>query len=268
MARLAILAGQGALPHLIAAARPEALFAMFEGVAVDVPPNETLVVSYERFGEMFNALHAKGVTEVVFAGSLARPVLDPSRFDAKTQELAPRFFAAMQGGDDGLLRTVVGAFEEHGFQVRGAHEIAEDLTAAPGLLAGAEPSAQDAKDIARAQAVLDALGAQDVGQGVVVAAGQVLGIETAQGTDAMLRFVAETPEALRKAGKGVLVKGAKPEQELRVDMPTIGPKTIELAAAAGLAGVVIDAGRVLLIDRAAILAAAERLGLFLLAKAR
>lgn len=267
MARLAILAGQGALPQMIAAQHPKALFVHFAGLTVNLPGNEALVVSYERFGEMFAGLNAAGVTEVVFAGGLARPALNPANFDDRMTQLAPGFMAAMAGGDDGLLRTVIAAFEAEGFAVRGAHEVLDGLTAAPGLLAGPPPSAADLKDAARARAILSALGPLDVGQGVVVADGQALGVETAQGTDAMLGFVAATPARLRQHARGVLVKAPKPGQDLRIDMPAVGPATIAAAAAAGLAGIVITAGEVLLIDRAETLAAANTAGLFLLAEA-
>jgi DUF1009 family protein len=267
MARLAILAGQGGLPQQIARAHPDALFVHFEGLAVELPGNDGFATSYERFGEMFDGLHAAGVTEVVFAGGLARPSLNPANFDAKMMQLAPRFMAAMQGGDDGLLRAVIGAFEEEGFAVRGAHQLLPDLTAEPGLLAGQEPSEADRRDIARARAILDALGPLDVGQGAVVAEGQALGVETAQGTDAMLGFVAQTPAKLRQRAGGVLVKAPKPGQDLRIDMPAIGPATVQAAAAAGLAGIAFNAGQVLLIDRAVLLSAADAAGLFLLAEA-
>ncbi|MCG6903079.1 MAG: UDP-2,3-diacylglucosamine diphosphatase LpxI [Rhodobacter sp.] len=266
MARLAILAGQGALPQMIAAAHPDALFVHFQGLSVDLPQNQTLETSYERFGEMFDGLRAAGVTELVFAGSLARPALNPANFDARMMQLAPAFMAAMAGGDDALLRAVITAFEAEGFVVKGAHELVAGLTAAPGLLAGPNPSQADLADADRARAILLALGPLDVGQGAVVADGQALGVETAQGTDAMLGFVAATPDKLRARTRGVLVKAPKPGQDLRIDMPAIGPGTVDAAASAGLAGIVINAGEVLLLDRSETLKAAETAGLFLLAQ--
>lgn len=266
MARLGILAGQGALPQAIAAAHRDAFFVRLEGVEVDLPPNEGAQLSYERFGELFERLGAAGVTEVVFAGSLARPQINPARFDAKTMELAPRFLSAMQGGDDGLLRAVIGAFEDHGFAVRGAHEVLDGLTAEAGHLAGPEPSKTDVADATRARDVLEALGPLDVGQAAVAASGMLLGIETVQGTDAMLRFVTETPKTLRKGAGGVLVKRPKPGQDLRVDMPAIGPGTIAAAAEAGLAGIVIAAGVVLILERDETIRVAEAAGLFIVAE--
>ncbi len=268
MSRLAILAGQGDLPHRLSVAHPDALFVHFEGLDVETPGNEPFLTSYERFGEMFGGLTAAGVDRVVFAGGLARPTLNPANFDAKMLELAPRFMAAMQGGDDGLLRAVIETFEAHGFAVLGAHELIDELTADAGLLAGAEPNESDRADITKARDILGALGPLDIGQGAVVAGGQPLGIETAQGTDAMLRFVAETRNEMSGGAKGVLVKAPKPGQDLRIDMPAIGPETVKAAANAGLTGITIDAGQVLLIDRSATLSAAKDLGLFILAEDR
>jgi DUF1009 family protein len=139
--------------------------------------------------------------------------------------------------------------------VVGAHALRPDLVAEAGCLAGGPLPG----DVARARAVLDALGPLDVGQAAVAARGQVLGIETLQGTDAMLDFVARTAPG----SGGVLVKRPKPGQDLRFDMPAIGPDTVRHAAAAGLAGIEIAAGRVLLLDRDAVLAACAETGLSL-----
>jgi len=266
MGRLAILAGQGDLPRKIAAAHPGALFAHFVDRGDDLPDNEALRVSYERFGEMFDGLNAAKVSEVVFAGALSRPTFNPANFDAKMTELAPALVAAMAGGDDGLLRAVIATFETEGFKVRGAHELVDGLTAKAGHLVGPKPNPLDVADIKRARAILAALGPLDVGQGAVVADGQALGVETAQGTDAMLGFVAQTPDRLRQRAKGVLVKRPKPGQDLRIDMPAIGPATIKAAAAAGLAGIAIAEGTVLLLDRDVTLDLAEKAGLFLVAE--
>lgn len=263
---LAILAGQGALPLTIAAQHPGALCVSFAGVPVDAAANPSLAASFERFGQLFDDLKDHGIARVVFAGGLARPALDPARFDAKTKSLFPNFMAAMAGGDDGLLRAVIAAFEAEGFTVAAAHDLVPDLTAAPGLLAGPQPSDRDLADVARARAILTALGPHDVGQGAVVAGGQCLGIETAQGTDAMLGFVAGHPDTQRHGARGVLLKAPKPGQDLRVDMPAIGPDTVAAADAAGLAGIVVEAGHVLLLDRETLLRDVGQAGLFLLAQ--
>lgn len=263
--RLAILAGRGAMPRALAEACPEALCVTFEGVETPVPRVDAHH-RFEAFGALLEDLKARGVTRLVLAGGVGRPPLDRAGFDPFMQALAPRLLAALQGGDDALVRLVISVFEEAGFAVVGAHELLPELTAAPGLLAGAEPDEVARADIARARDILNALSPLDVGQAAVVDTGIALGIETQQGTDAMLRFVAEASGTLRGQG-GVLVKRPKLGQDLRVDMPAIGPDTMRGAAAAGLQGIVIAAHEVVLIERETLIAEAEAAGLFLLAEA-
>lgn len=250
----AIIAGAGALPGLLLAAGPARLV-VFDGIEV-AAEGPRIPARFERLGALFDDLRAAGVTELCLAGAMARRALDPAALDAKTLALAPRLMAAQGRGDDALLREVVAVFEAEGFAVRGAHHWRPDLCAPEGALEGAPAPDGDA---ARARAVLAAIGPLDVGQAAVAANGQILGLETLQGTDAMLRFVAETAPG----SGGVLVKRAKPGQDLRVDMPAIGPDTVARAAAAGLSGIEVQAGHVLLLDPGATRAACAEHGLSL-----
>ncbi|MGH1354897.1 MAG: LpxI family protein [Thalassovita sp.] len=262
--RLAILAGSGALPVALAKAAPDAYCVSFAGVPTDL--TSTHVHHFEKLGALFADLRENGVTHVSFGGSMSRPPLNPANFDATMMALAPRLLAGMQGGDDALLRLVIEVFEEQGFTVVGAHEIAPDLTVAEGLMCGPEPSEQALKDAERAADILNALAPVDVGQGCVVAGGICVGIETIQGTDALLEFVAETPKPLLRGHAPIFVKAPKRGQDLRVDMPAIGPLTIENAAKAGIQGIVVQAGKVLLLDRNCTLQAAENAGIFILGR--
>ncbi|ABD55366.1 LpxI family protein [Jannaschia sp. CCS1] len=247
----AILAGTGALPGLLLQA-DEARVVGFKGVPVGVPVD--IPARFEQLGTLFETLRKEGVTEVCLAGAMSRPTLDPVAFDPLTASKMPVLMSAMGQGDDALLRTIVGVIEDAGFTVVAAHEIRDDLVAEAGVLAGKIKGKDDAT---RARAVLDALGPLDVGQGAVAARGQVIGVETLQGTDAMLAFVEQTAPG----SGGVLAKRPKPGQDLRVDMPAIGPDTIRNAARAGLSGIEIAPGNVLLLDRPAILAACAETGL-------
>lgn len=264
--RLGIIAGEGALPAALLAAEPGAMVVAFASADIDMAETDVLRFRVERLGDMFDAMRAAGVTDVVMAGRVSRPAMDPNALDPLTASLAPRIRAALDNGDDGVLRFVIQIVEEQGFTVRGAHDVLPALTARPGLLAGPQPTDAQMADIARGRDILAALGPVDVGQGCVVAGGQCLGIETLQGTDALLDFAASTPQQLRRAG-GVLVKRPKIGQDLRADMPAIGPRTIVGAKAAGLDGIAIAAGQVLLIDRPAVLDACRAAGVFLLAEA-
>lgn len=258
--RLGIIAGSGTLPVLLAEAYPDAYCLTFEGT--DCALSDTILTRYryEKLGALFSDLRTEGVTRIVMAGATTRPDLDMKQLDMTVMSLAPRVVKALRGGrDDALLRLVISVFEEQGFTVVGAHDLLPDLTARAGVISGAPLSKSAFSDSLRAREILEGLAPLDVSQGCVVAGGLCLGIETIQGTDAMLRFVASTPERLRR-GKGVLCKFPKTGQDLRVDMPAIGPDTLHRAAEAGVEGIVIAAGRVLLIERETLLALSTELG--------
>ncbi|MGB3147661.1 MAG: UDP-2,3-diacylglucosamine diphosphatase LpxI [Paracoccaceae bacterium] len=270
MTKLAIIAGQGALPGLLATAlnrqgNRDWLLVEMEGFAADVPDMARLTFRVERLVPFMEELEARGVGQVCFAGAVRRPRLEPELFDARTAQLVPRLIGAMGAGDDAALRAVIGLFEEFGFEVQGADQIAPDLVPQAGLLAGS-PSDADRADVARAAEIVAGLGPLDLGQGAVVAQGLCLAIETLPGTDAMLAFAALHADRLRPnpaGGRGVLFKAPKPGQDRRIDLPALGPDTVRAAAQAGLAGLAWPAGSVLLIDRDRMVAEAERLGLFL-----
>lgn len=266
MSRLAIIAGRGALPAALVAACADApLICALEGF---VPSGVTVdqMFRVERLALFLRYLEEATVTRVVFAGAVQRPQLDPSLFDPHTAQMVPRLLAAMQAGDDATLREVLAIFEEAGFTVLGVPDIAPDLVPGAGVLAGAI-TATDETDAARAALIVQALGAVDVGQGCVVAAGLCLAVEALPGTDAMLASVATMPAALRpKAARGLMYKAAKLGQDRRIDLPTIGVQTLQAAALARLGGIAFAAGQVICLDLPAMQAEATQRGLFLWAR--
>lgn len=261
----AVIAGAGRLPAVVAGALDRPLVCALDGFAPDgIAVDVTFRV--ERLVPFFHALQDAGVTRVTFAGAVQRPRLDPALFDAGTAQLVPRLMGAMAQGDDATLRAVILLFEEFGFTVLGTADIAPDLVPGAGVLCGVV-SAQDEADAARAADIVHALGGVDVGQGCVVAQGLCLAVEALPGTDAMLHGVAAVPAALRPvASRGLFYKAPKPGQDLRVDLPTLGPQTVALVAAAGLGGIVWQAGGVICLDRDAMIRAATDAGLFLWAR--
>jgi DUF1009 family protein len=290
---LALVAGQGALPGLVLGARPDALVCELEGFPSGLVA-QPKVFRIERLGSFLADLRASGVTEVCFAGRVGRPRLDPVLLDAATLPLVPRMMAALAEGDDAALRVVLAFFVEAGFAIRGAHEIVPGLLPAPGVLTAMQPGPQAERDVARAVKAHAAMAAADVGQALVVAEAQVIAVEAQPGTDWMLTSLlardpvfaptgglfddplgvaadifggpAQGPRPRRDPALpkgGLLYKAPKPGQDRRVDLPAIGPETIRGAATAGLDGVVIEADGVMILDRAAAIAAADRAGLFL-----
>lgn len=264
MSRTAVIAGQGQLaPAVIAALDAPQVFAL-EGFEPSVPATSFRL---ERLVPFLDQLLDDGIERVVFAGAIRRPRLDPEAFDSRTAQLIPRILMAMQSGDDAALRAVLDIFEEQGLTICGIDEVLPDLIPGEGILAGI-PSEADRRDVARACEILRAASGLDIGQGVVVAQGQCLALETLPGTAAMLEF-AGRHIGLRpnpNGAKGVFYKAPKAGQDRRIDLPTLGPDTIDQAAAAGLAGIAWEAGGVILLDRAESVRRAEEAGLFLWAR--
>jgi len=266
MTRIGILAGGGRLPLTIA----ESVVARGEEVHIVAIAGEAdpavarfphTWVNWGQIGRMVATLRAEGADRLVIAGGVKRPDLRRIRPDVGFFMSLPQIVSLLAGGDDSVLTRVVRFFEAKGFTVCGVHEVAPDLLAGAGRMGGVALGREDEADAELGFAVRQALGAVDAGQAVVVAQGAVLAIEGAEGTDAMLQRVAALP---RRDGlparRGALAKGPKPGQELRVDMPAIGPRTIEQAAAANLAGVAVEAGAVLVLDREEAVRAADAAG--------
>ena len=272
MSRIALIAGRGALPGLLAerlSTEGQApLLAELEGFeSLSREAGDVLRFRLERLVPFLDHLQDQGVTQAVFAGGVHRPRLDPALIDPATMQLLPRIMAAMGQGDDGTLREVITLMGEWGIEVMGAQDICPDLVADAGLLGAHSSKPGDRQDAARGFDILRLTGAADVGQGCVVARGQCLALEALPGTDVMLSQLAQ----LRSDGAalpegGVFCKAPKPGQDRRIDLPALGPETVRRAHAAGLRGIAFEAGGVLLIDRAAMIARADEFGLFLLAE--
>ena len=269
MRKLGIVAGGGDLPVAVAR-RCQAEGRPFYVVRIKGFADDSLA-RYEgaesgigEFGRTIKLLKSAGCEAVCFAGVVQRPDFRQMKPDLKGAAILPGMIAAATKGDDALLRHVLGVFEAEGFAVEGADQVLGGETVPAGALGRHAPDEAALADLRKALEVARAAGGLDIGQGAVVADGLVLAVEAQEGTDAMLARVAGLPEAIRgrtDARRGALAKAPKPIQDERVDMPVIGVRTIEGAAAAGLAGVAGMAGKLILIDREAIIETAERRGL-------
>lgn len=263
--KLGILAGGGELPaRLVEVCRErgrDVFVLAFEG-QTDHRSVAAVDHRWLRLGaveDAVSALREAAVEEVVMAGRMTRPSFSELKLDLKHAYLYAKLGVGALG-DDGLLRAVIGYLEGEGFRVIGVEQVSDQLLAVEGCYGRLEPDQQAREDIRRGARVAAALGAQDVGQAAVVQQGVVLGLEAAEGTDALLARCAE----LRRpnAAGGVLVKVKKPNQDRRADLPTIGVATVDGAARAGLQGIAIEAGGALIVDRAAVVRAADAAGVF------
>ncbi len=271
MTALGLIAGGGDLPRAVAEAAREAGRAVYVvGIAgsltedwVSGYPHEFL--SMGEPGRIIRALKAHGAGDVLLAGRVDRPKFSELKLDAKGMLLLPRAIAAARHGDDALLRFVVGICEDEGLRAVGVAEAAPGLVCAEGPLGRVTPSAEHRADIGAGFRIVHALGALDVGQAAVVCEGLALAVDAAEGTDAMIARIGTLREALRGTAarpRGVLVKALKPTQDAKTDMPVVGVQTVRNACAVHLAGIALEAGASLIVDKQAVAAEADRLGLF------
>jgi DUF1009 family protein len=267
---LGIVAGAGDLPRAIAESalkdRREVFVLALHGYAEDwVERFQYERVKLGETGKAFRALKAAGCREVVLAGQVERPKFSAIRLDAKSVSLAPRVMAAALKGDDALLRSLVDLFEREGFCAVSVAEAAPGLLAEPGPLGRRKPTTEHLADIAAGFKIVRAMGGLDVGQAAIVCGAIALAVEAAEGTDEMIARIERLPEHIRgtpSKRRGVLVKAPKSIQDRKTDLPVIGVRTVAKAAEMGLAGIALEAGGVLILDRDVVAAQADAAGLF------
>ena len=284
MTALALICGTGALPAEVASAHPPAPFVCALDGFLPTGLTPDLTFRIETLGTLLGDLNDRGIASICLCGSIRRPPVDPMAIDAATMPFVPRIVAAMQRGDDGALREVMTIFEEAGFAMKAAHALAPDLLPQSGVLTSAQPGPDVEDALHLAEAALIDMSQNDLGQACVVQDGQVIAREDDGGTDEMLsrlgdpdaRSDAEDPinwtldavghmlgdaadwlsgleERPVTSRNGFLFKAPKTTQDRRADLPTIGPTTARAAAHAGLAGIVIEAGGVIVLDLQAVL---------------
>ena len=264
--RLGILAGSGDLPQEIfehCQTNDIDCYALYFKGQSDTeifPDVDHSIVKLGQAQKSLNLLKKNGCTHIVFAGSIRRPGL----FDIRPDLRAARFFKKLglgAAGDDRLLRAIRRELEEEGFLILGAHDILPQVLTPLGNISETVPSDQDMEDIKYGWKVLEKTGELDVGQACIVQQGIVLGIEAAEGTDALIE---RCGDLVKKGGGGVLVKRAKPTQDMSLDLPTVGEVTVQKLQAAGLDGMALEAGRSQILNQTETISAANAAGLFVI----
>ena len=264
--RIGIVAGSGDMPErVIAACRHGGRDPFVIGLrdqadpaSFSQPPQAWIRVG--EAGKGIGLLKSAGANEVVLVGGVSRPSLRALRPDAWTARFLMRIGPAWHR-DGSILDAIARALEEEGLRVVAPEALAASLAARARVYGRRAPNETDRADIARGFEVARALGALDIGQGTIVQQGRVIGVEAAEGTDALI----ERCGPLLSPGEGgVLVKACKPGQDVRIDLPAIGPRTVANAARIGLAGIAVEAGRALVLDADTVARDADSAGLFVI----
>lgn len=267
---IGLIAGGGQLPHSVADAVNRSgdkltILSLDPDCPADGFPTSSRF-KLSEFGKMLSFLRKSKVTHICLAGHVSRPDFSSFKPDLASMRYLPGTLKAARAGDDALLRHIIEIFESKGFEIVSAQDLCASLLLPSGALGLHRIETKDRADALLAMQVIDAIGVFDIGQAAVVVDGIVLAVEAQEGTDAMLERVGGLNSALRgsdMARSGVLAKRLKPGQDIRVDMPTLGPKTVELAAKAGLSGIIAESGQAFVLDRDETVALADRLGLFI-----
>ena len=265
--KLGIVAGSTDLPRLLIKSCQKQgrdfFVVALEGAATDETvegvPHEW--VRLGAIGKALSTFKAQGCEELIMAGKVERPKLSNLRPDLKATKLLAKLGSSLLKGDDELLRTIVDFLEAEGFKVVGVQDVAEDLVTPEGLISTIYPDKRAQSDIEYGAKIAKGIGALDIGQSVIIHGNYVLGVEASEGTAELIRRCADYR---RDEKGGVLVKVKKPDQEDRVDLPTIGLQTIDQVADAGFAGIAAEAGGSLMLDRRAIAKRADELGVFVI----
>ena len=262
---LGIVAGSGELPRQMIRFVQESGRSVFVIAVEGDTEAETVAdvphawINLAAIGNAMEILKSHGVRELVLAGKIKRPAIKSLRPDAVGAKLMAKLGFSLFGGDSAIFKTIVAFLEEHGFRIVGSEEVMQGLVAPSGVITRMLPDAQAQEDIALGAKLIKAIGEFDIGQAVIVKNNLVLGIEAAEGTDMLIERCA----FLKGENKGgVLVKARKPLQENRVDLPTIGEQTIQKIADAGFAGIAVEAGHSIIVNRDKVIALADRIGIF------
>lgn len=264
--KLGIIAGGGEIPQLliqncIENKRDFFVLAIENNAdkAIFTPDIPHQWIRIGQAGTGFKRMAEENVEEIVLIGTIHRPSVADLMPDLRTAA----FFAKIgmkSLGDDGILRALIKEIESENMRVIGIHEVMPDLLAKEGILTKQKPDKQALADIDRGIEVAYQLGKLDVGQSVIVQQGLVLGLEGIEGTDELIKRCGTYQ---RKGAGGVLVKLRKPQQDMRIDLPTVGLKTIENLHQSGMRGLALHAGNTLIINEKEVIALANKYGLFI-----
>ncbi|MEM6899042.1 MAG: UDP-2,3-diacylglucosamine diphosphatase LpxI [Pseudomonadota bacterium] len=268
-APIGLIAGAGRLPELVAAsveaAARKAVVIRLAGMADPALERfEGREIQLGALRDVIATLRAQGCVDLSFAGKVERPDFSSLGLDDLAMTHMPRLMPAASRGDDALMRAVGDIFEAEGFNIVGLSDVADDLICREGVVAGGERAKLHSNDMAKAFDVAGLVGEHDIGQGCIVCAGLVLAVEAQEGTNAMLsrvKFLSEDVRGTPDRRRGVLVKRAKPGQDLRMDLPVVGLETFEHAAAAGLAGIGLEAHTSIIVDKDELIQRANEIGM-------
>lgn len=273
MIRLAVICGNGDLPVQIiknSIERCEFILAVFLknqnvekkniiSLLKNYNSHAILEIDFGEIGALLDTIKINFITHITCAGGVQRPSILQIRPDKKCKqwlmEIGRHFFL----GDDGLLKSVLNLFEKENLIVMDPIFFVSDPLIQTGQIGFWPPKEQDLLDIQKGFQILDTLSSYDIGQAIIVESGSVLGIEAVEGTENLIKRVIAHKKL---QNGGVLIKKTKINQDIRIDRPFIGVKTVKQAYAAGLSGIAVEAKGCIVLDKEEVIKVANKNNLF------
>lgn len=271
METIAIIAGKGSLPRtltqgIIAQNKRPFLIGLGGQYEEWIKEHNHATFEWGEMGKLFTTFKNNNISKLVMVGSMVRPKLNPLNFDLAGFLVLPQIVVNMIGGDNSMLSGFINMFAKRGITVIGAHEIMPELLTKPGIISGGKIPDKSRKNILHGIKACKRLGELDIGQASIAVGGRVVALEGIEGTDAMIDRVTDlriNGKLMEKGRYGVLVKSMKPDQDMRVDLPAIGPQTVQQVAEAGLRGIAIEAGHSIILEPEHTLEQAQQKDIFI-----
>lgn len=243
--KIGLIVGAGQLPYDLVLNKEKAIAPIYVIGINGVSDEKTLNLCDEKvglgdIGKIINIFKSHNINEIGIIGYIKRPDFSKISFDFLGIKILPKLVLAAKNGDDAIMRVILNEFENNDLKIMPPEAIFPHITSKNGALGDFCPNQNNFDDIEKAKLILNDLGKYDIGQAIVVIDGCVAAIEAQEGTDEMLKRVANLPKHLignEAQKKGILLKIPKTAQDLRIDLPTIGIETIINAIKANLCGI-------------------------------
>ena len=224
-------------------------------------------LSIGQLGKAILILKKNGCKKIIFAGKITTPNFSKTKFDFKALYYLPKIIKEAKKGDASIIKVVIDIFKKEGFKIISSAYFNPELLLKRGNYTKIKPDFLSKKDMLKGKSIINDLSSRGIGQGVVIKNSQVVTIEGSDGTDAMLKRASTLFKRFSYKSKrqGILLKFPKRNQDLRVDLPTVGIKTIKKCVKIGLKGIVVKANQNIFLDRSKCISLANKNRMFICA---
>ena len=213
--------------------------------------NNSFSLSIGQLGKAISIFKKHGCKNIIFAGKVATPNFSKTKFDFKALYYLPKIIEGAKKDDASIIKTIIKIFKKEGFKILSSTYFNSELLLKRGTHTKIKPDSLSKQDMLKGKSIINDLSRRGIGQGVIIRNSHVIAIEGPDGTDAMLKRASVLLKRFSYKNKkqGILLKFPKKNQDLRVDLPTVGIKTIKKCIKIRLKGIVVKANQNIFLDR-------------------